>query len=147
MEKIVEAAVQNVSTLCDLKNIKIEKSLVPDSILSCDFRWQVEAITNILKNCVEHSEEGGKVIIKTEKNHVYTSISIRDFGKGMDEEDQKHIFERFYKGKNAKSDSVGIGLALAKAIIEADRGHISVESGKNGTRFIVKYFSLQKNIF
>jgi len=87
MEKIVEAAVQNVSTLCDLKNIKIEKSLVPDSILSCDFRWQVEAITNILKNCVEHSEEGGKVIIKTEKNHVYTSISIRDFGKGMDEED------------------------------------------------------------
>lgn len=163
VRKIVDAAVQNVATLCDLKNVQVETDVIglecdkmeadcvglesegkqsDDAVPSiiCDFRWQVEAITNILKNCVEHSPEGSKVLIKTETNSVYTSISIRDFGDGISEEDQKHIFERFYKGKNASQDSVGIGLALAKAIVEADRGHISVESGDNGTKFIVKYF-------
>ena len=73
---------------------------------------------------------------------MYTSITIQDFGNGMDEEEQKHIFERFYKGKNASKDSVGIGLALAKTIVEADRGHVSVQSGKDGTTFVVKYFDI-----
>lgn len=165
VRKIVDAAVQNVATLCDLKNVRVERdgggleygemeadvvglectgkqrAAASPSII-CDFRWQVEAITNILKNCVEHSPQGSKVLIKTERNSVYTSISIRDFGDGIDEEDQKHIFERFYKGKNASQDSVGIGLALAKAIVEADRGHISVESGDGGTKFVVKYFQV-----
>ena len=140
VDKIVDSAVQNVATLCDLKNVTIERQRFSENQLLCDFRWQVEAITNILKNCVEHSPEGERIIIKTEKNNVYMSVSIRDFGRGIDEEDLKHIFERFYKGKNATQDSVGIGLALAKAIVETDRGHISVESGKNGTKFTVKYF-------
>lgn len=77
-----------------------------------------------------------------QENQVYASISIRDFGVGMDEEDQKHIFERFYRGKNASTDSVGIGLSLAKAIIEADHGHITVDSGRVGTKFIIKYFKI-----
>lgn len=159
VRKIVDAAVQNVATLCDLKNVQVERDGVglenvrvetdgvglenaEDPSIMCDFRWQVEAITNILKNCVEHSPQGSKVLIKTERNSVYTAISIRDFGDGIDEEDQKHIFERFYKGKNASQDSVGIGLALAKAIVEADRGHISVEAGDGGTKFVVKYFQV-----
>ncbi|MBQ8559508.1 MAG: HAMP domain-containing histidine kinase [Tyzzerella sp.] len=171
VRRIVDAAVQNVATLCDLKNVQVERDggglenvrvetdgaglenvrvetdgvgleNAEDPSIICDFRWQVEAITNILKNCVEHSPQGSKVLIKTERNSVYTAISIRDFGDGIDEEDQKHIFERFYKGKNASQDSVGIGLALAKAIVEADRGHISVESGDGGTKFVVKYFQV-----
>ena len=159
VKKIVDAAVQNVATLCDLKNVRVERDggglenvrvetdgagleNAEDPSIMCDFRWQVEAITNILKNCVEHSPQGSKVLIKTERNSVYTAISIRDFGDGIDEEDQKHIFERFYKGKNASQDSVGIGLALAKAIVEADRGHISVEAGDGGTKFVIKYFQV-----
>ncbi len=142
VKKIVEAAVQNVAMLCDLKNVMIEiASDDSDSCeLVCDFLWQVEAITNVLKNCVEHSPESQKVLIEFSSNKVYTSIAIRDFGEGMDEEDLKHIFERFYKGKNATKDSVGIGLALAKAIVEANRGTIAVESGDWGTKFTVKYF-------
>lgn len=143
VQKIVGAAVQNVSTLCDLKNVSVETECVDGvekSVIVCDFRWQVEAVTNVLKNCVEHSPNDSKIRIQIEKNQVYASISIRDFGDGIDEEDQKHIFERFYKGKNASSDSMGIGLALAKAIIENDRGHISVWSGNDGTKFIIKYF-------
>ncbi len=139
---IVDAAMQNVAMLCDLKNIEIEVSacdLEPCMILG-DFHWQVEAITNIMKNCVEHSPENKKVQVELTSNKVYTSISIRDFGEGIDSEDQKHIFERFYKGKNASKDSVGIGLALSKAIVERDRGHIGVESGDGGTKFTVKYF-------
>lgn len=143
VRKVVEAAIQNVVVLCDLKNVKVEiEDASEEHMMTCDFRWQVEAVTNILKNCVEHSPDGESVIIKIEKNNIYTSISIRDFGDGIDEEDQKHIFERFYKGKNATAESVGIGLALAKAIVEADRGSVSVKSGKNGTTFIVKYFYL-----
>ena len=141
VRKVVEAAIQNVVVLCDLKNVKVEiEDASAEHTMTCDFRWQVEAVTNILKNCVEHSPDGESVIIKIEKNNIYTSISIRDFGDGIDEEDQKHIFERFYKGKNATAESVGIGLALAKAIVEADRGSVSVKSGKNGTTFVVKYF-------
>lgn len=141
VRKVVEAAIQNVVVLCDLKNVKVEiEDASEEHTMTCDFRWQVEAVTNILKNCVEHSPDGESVIVKIEKNNIYTSISIRDFGDGIDEEDQKHIFERFYKGKNATAESVGIGLALAKAIVEADRGSVSVKSGKNGTTFVVKYF-------
>ena len=141
---LVDAAIQNVAMLCDLKNVTVEvkEKTTEDCTVLCDFRWQVEAITNILKNCVEHSEDDSKIVITLNQNQVYTSISIRDFGEGIDEEDQKHIFERFYKGKNSSQDSVGIGLALAKAIVEADRGHISVESGEDGSKFTVKYFHM-----
>ncbi len=143
VRKIIQAAIQNVAVLCDLKNVSVEvENIDAEPMITCDFRWQAEAVTNILKNCVEHSPDGGKVIIKVEKNNIYTSISIRDFGDGIDEEDCKHIFERFYKGKNATADSVGIGLALAKAIVEADQGSISVRSGENGTTFVVKYFQV-----
>jgi len=141
VRRIIEAAIQNVAMLCDLKNVRVEvESMDAEPMITCDFRWQVEAVTNMLKNCVEHSPDGGRVIIRIEKNNIYTSISIRDFGDGIDEEDLRHIFERFYKGKNATADSVGIGLALAKAIVEADQGSISVRSGENGTIFGVKYF-------
>ena len=141
LKEIVDAAVQNVEALCDLKNVGIEVS-GDGGRLTCDFRWQVEALTNIIKNAVEYSPENSKVFVKMQKNQAYVSVIIQDSGSGMDEEEQKHIFERFYKGKNASSDSVGIGLALAKAIVEADRGRISVKSGSNGTEFIVKYYHL-----
>ena len=142
LQTIAEAAIQNVSALCDLKNITIELSGESGDIL-CDFHWQTEAITNVLKNCVEYAPENSRVLIHLQTNQVYSAIFIRDFGNGIDEDDQKRIFDRFYKGKNASSDSVGIGLALAKAIIEKNQGHISLRSDKHGTEFIIKYFIYQ----
>lgn len=140
IKDIVGESIKNVSALCDLRNIKIEKNGDEKATIHCDFRWQVEAITNILKNCIEHSKDNEKIIIKYEKNNVYSLISIRDFGDGIAKEDLPHIFERFYKGKNSSSDSVGIGLALAKTIIEEDKGNIYVDSDEKGTIFAVKYF-------
>ena len=104
--------------------------------------WQVEAITNIIKNAVEYSYPNNKIDIFYEQNNVYGLITIRDYGKGIEKEELPHIFERFYKGVNSSSDSIGIGLALAKTIIENDNGIISVIKEENGTKFIIKYFNL-----
>ncbi len=139
---ILESAIKNVSTLCDLKNVEIELKDKPDIELVCDSKWQIEALTNILKNCIEHSKSGGKVIISCENNNAYIQLVIKDFGDGISKKDLPHIFERFYKGENSTPDSIGIGLALSKAIIEQDNGKIDVKSDKDGTQFIIKYFRI-----
>ena len=79
-------------------------------------------------------------MISYNKNNAYVSIQIKDFGEGILKKDLPHIFERFYKGENASEDSIGIGLALSKTIIENDNGNISVDSSKEGTEFQIKYF-------
>ena len=140
IKDIINEAVKNVSMLSELKNIEIMVS-GDDSIKTiCDLKWQVEAITNILKNCIEHSYENKKIYINYNQNNMYTELKIEDNGTGIDTKDLPHIFERFYKGKNSSSDSVGIGLALSKSIIESNNGYIQVDSELNkGTTFIIKY--------
>lgn len=105
-----------------------------------DYNWQLEALTNIIKNCIEHTAENKNVYINWEENNFDTKIVIKDEGVGIDKKDVKYIFERFYKGKNSSENSVGIGLALAKSIIEKDNGYIicTSELGK-GTTFEIKY--------
>ena len=140
IKDIINEAVKNVSMLSELKNIEIIVS-GDDSIKTiCDLKWQIEAITNILKNCIEHSYENRKIYINYNQNNMYTELKIEDNGTGIDAKDLPHIFERFYKGKNSSSDSVGIGLALSKSIIESNNGYIQVDSKLNkGTTFIIKY--------
>ncbi len=141
MSTIIDEAVKKVSTLCDLKNININIIAENNEAeIYADFNWQVEAITNILKNCVEHSKDNQKIIINYSQNNIYTMLKIKDFGEGISKKDLPHIFERFYRGKNASKDSIGIGLALSKTIIENNNGSIIVESNDLGTTFIIKYF-------
>ncbi len=142
-QKIIDAIISNVSNLSDLKNICIVVDNRCKNKIKCDFKWQVEALTNILKNAIEYSYNDNKVIFECDDNNLYTEFRIKDFGKGMSEEDTINIFKRFYKGKNAGKDSIGIGLSLSKAIIEKDNGQIVVESKKEkGTTFIIKYFKV-----
>ena len=141
IKELINDSVQKVSTLADLKNIKINIKNDSEETINCDKSWQVEAISNIIKNGIEHSKENSNIDIKTEKNNIYTKIEIINYGSKIDEEEQKHIFERFYKGKNSKKDSIGIGLALAKTIIEKNNGRITVNSNEDKTKFIIKYFS------
>ena len=141
VEEIILESIKNVSVLCDLKNIDILVDGNKQIKINCDLKWQVEAITNILKNCVEHSKDNSKIEIFYEENNVYTKIEIKDYGVGIDKEDLIHIFERLYKGKNSSNESVGIGLALSKSIIENNNGYIGVESEiRKGSLFIIKYF-------
>lgn len=142
LKDVIEDSIKNVSTLCDLRSINIVFNCKDKAKIVCDFKWQVEAVTNILKNCIDHSKDNQEVIVNLDDNSVYAYIEIQDHGDGISKKDIPHIFERFYKGENATSDSVGIGLALAKTIIEEDNGNISVESDKSGTKFTIKYFKI-----
>ena len=138
---LVESAISNVEMMAELKNINIEVNNQDNIKLVCDAKWQTEAITNILKNCIEHSKNDSTITIDIDSNKIYKQITIRDNGEGIDEKDLPHIFERFYKGKNSSKDSVGIGLALAKTIIEKDNGSIKVDSKKGKqTTFVIKYY-------
>ena len=138
---LVEGAISNVEMMAELKNINIEVTNQDNIKLVCDAKWQTEAITNILKNCIEHSKENSTITIDIDSNKIYKQITIRDNGEGIDEKDLPHIFERFYKGKNSSKDSVGIGLALAKTIIEKNNGSVKVDSKKGKqTTFIIKYY-------
>lgn len=140
LSNILKEAIKNVSTLCDLKDIKIIINGDDKSTIYSDFKWEVEALTNILKNSIEHIKDKKEILVDYNTNNVYSIIKIKDYGVGIAHDDLKHIFERFYKGKNSSPDSIGIGLSLAKAIINEDNGIISVESNSNGTTFIIKYY-------
>lgn len=141
IDDIVKSAISNVEMMAELKNINIEVNNQDNIKLVCDAKWQIEAITNILKNCIEHSKDDSTITIDIDSNKIYKQITIKDNGEGIDEKDLPHIFERFYKGKNSSKDSVGIGLALAKTIIEKDNGSIKVDSKKGKqTTFIIKYY-------
>ena len=140
LKQIINEAIKNVSVLCELKNIKIIFNCENNLNLICDKKWQIESLTNIIKNCVEYSEENNKININVENNKIYYLIKIKDYGKEINKKDLNHIFERFYKGKNSKNDSIGIGLALSKAIIEKNNGKVWVESNENETIFYVQYF-------
>ncbi len=140
LKRIVEEATKKVATLCDLKNIEIKTIGEEREEIFCDLKWQVEALTNIIKNAIEHSTSGQEVTVSWQQNQVYSIIFVEDHVIGIDKKDLPHFFKRFYKGKNATSESVGIGLALAKTIIEKDNGTIKVESSPQKTVFQIKYF-------
>jgi len=106
-----------------------------------DLNWTVEAMINILKNGVEHTQVGGTIEITFAENALFTEIVIADNGPGIPKEDLPYIFKRFYKGKNASEESIGIGLAMAHSIITSQKGHIVVDSGKGkGTQFRIKFY-------
>lgn len=138
---LVKSAISNIEMMAELKNISIEVNNQDNIKLVCDAKWQIEAITNILKNCIEHSKDNSIIRIDIDSNKIYKQITIKDNGEGIAEKDLPHIFERFYKGKNSSKDSIGIGLALAKTIIEKDKGSIKVDSKKGKqTTFTIKYY-------
>jgi signal transduction histidine kinase len=140
IKDLIDDVIESLSILLDIKNIKIETEIDPKIELKLDCSWQKEAFTNIIKNAIEHSKENSKIHINVENSSVFLKIKIKDEGEGISKKDLKHIFERFYKSKNSTENSIGIGLALAKAIIEKDNGYIKVSSEeKIGTVFEIKY--------
>lgn len=139
--ELLEEVRQKLEILADLRGVEIMFAGDLQAQVRVDRRWQVEALTNIVKNCLEHSPEGSKVTITVTSSPLFLRLKIQDHGEGIAVQDLRHIFERFYKAKNSAAGSVGIGLAFAKTIIEADNGQISVKSQEGkGTEFTVTYF-------
>ncbi len=138
---LVEKAIAPLELMADVRNVELHVDVDSNIHLICDEHWTVEAISNIIKNCLEHTPEGGQVVITGEQNNFSTNLYIRDNGEGIEKEERGHIFERFYKGKNASENSVGIGLALARQIVMQQNGTIEVKSELgNGTEFHLKFY-------
>lgn len=143
LSEVIEKALSPLVVNIEQKKQVIDiRGKLDEVFLIGDEDWTAEALTNIIKNCSEHTEEGGKILIELSETPLFSRITISDNGQGIDPRDLPHIFERFYKGRNStKTESIGIGLALAKLIIESENGDISVTSvlGK-GTCFLVTFF-------
>lgn len=139
-KNLIDNIVSNLAILIELKNIEIITTVDEKATFIADYKWQQEALTNILKNAIEHSKQNSRIYITVENTSLFLKIIIKDEGSGIDKEDLKHIFQRFYKTKNSSENSIGIGLPLAKAIIEQSNGYIKVETKYGeGTSFEVKY--------
>lgn len=148
INKIIEEAVGNLEVIAEIKNVNIEKNIDNrnedelnklDIYIKGDYNWNREALQNIIKNAIEHSRHKGTVKINITDNDVYTAVYITNRGEKLSDKQQKQIFERYYSEAKYEDNSMGIGLPLAKAVIEKQGGYISVESDDEETVFIVKY--------
>ncbi|MBS6252510.1 MAG: HAMP domain-containing histidine kinase [Clostridium sp.] len=132
----------NFKPMCEANNAEIKIISNKKEIMVCDKKWTMEAISNIVKNALEH--EGKNIEIKVEENNIYTKLKIKDNGEGISKKDITHIFERFYKSENSSNDSLGIGLAFCKSIIDNQNGEIRVKSCQekenSGTQFEIKLY-------
>lgn len=124
----------------DLKGqeFKINSS---DEKTEADILWTIEALSNVIKNCTEHTPEGGLVTADVLENPLYTEIVITDSGEEISEKDLPRLFERFYKGENSSSDSAGIGLALARTIMVSQGGTLTAKNSKQGgAQFTFRFY-------
>lgn len=140
VNRMIEEAIDNLEIIAELKEVQIVLAGSEQEVfLQGDKNWNREAVQNVLKNGIEHSEAGNTVTIKIEDNSVYCAIHISNQGQPITKEDQKKIFERHYSATGADNQSFGIGLPLAKAIIEKQNGYLTVESDEKSTCFTLKY--------
>lgn len=140
ISKVLDDSLKPFVLTAELKNIAIQNG-ANDFVFNGDESWTVEAVSNIVKNCLEHTNDGGKIIIASSSTNLYNKLTISDNGCGIAEEDLPHIFERFYHGKNSSKDSVGIGLALAKTVFEKENASVSVESEQDrGSVFEIRFY-------
>ncbi|HEX3028430.1 MAG TPA: HAMP domain-containing sensor histidine kinase [Clostridia bacterium] len=150
----VEFLFENISA-ADLVNKASEPLMIPMELrnqqlciningsvnFSGDFAWTAEAVENILKNCMEHTHEGGIIKIDISENALFAEIIISDNGSGIEKDDLPHLFERFYRGKNSSVQNCGIGLALARMIISEENGTIKAENVKSGgAKFTIRFY-------
>ena len=137
---IIDRSINPFLVQAEIRKIKISKHVNP-FIFTGDENWSVEALENIIKNCLEHTSDGGTLNINTNSTTIYYEIEISDNGSGIAKEDLPHIFERFYHGKNSSAESVGIGLALSKAVFSKENANIDVKSKEGiGTKFTIRFY-------
>ncbi len=142
--RLVEKALEPLGIPMELREQTVVREIEEQAGFMGDAAWTMEALGNILKNCMEHTGQGGTLWIHVSENHLYTEFRIEDNGSGIDPEDLPHLFERFYKGKDASDSSVGIGLALSRMIVCAQNGTLKAENRmQGGACFLMRFY---KNI-
>lgn len=139
---ILMLAADNLQELLSEAGVSVEIPESGEMLINVDMDWTMEAIMNFLKNCMEHTPQGGVIRCSYEQNPLYTKIRIWDSGAGFARKDIPHLFERFYRGQNAAGDGIGIGLSLSKAIIERQNGVVSAQNlAEGGACFEIRFYS------
>lgn len=142
--ELLEGAMKPFEAMAEVKGVSLELKALSEIQLVCDIRWTTEAISNILKNCLEHTDSGGFVRAEVSRNNFSVNIRILDNGSGISEQDLPHIFERFYKASTAGAASVGIGLAMSRQIFLLQGATVSAVSREGeGTEFLIKFYHVR----
>lgn len=141
VEELVRRAAAPLTIPLELRELRLETQIPEDLFFIGDIAWTAEAVCNILKNCMEHTPAGGCITVEGKENPLFCQIRIQDNGTGIDLADLPHLFERFYRGKNAGSESIGIGLALARMICVDQNGTLKAEnSPEGGACFTLRFY-------
>ncbi|MBO4927355.1 MAG: HAMP domain-containing histidine kinase [Clostridiales bacterium] len=147
VKDMLSRAADSLAVPLDINGVTLKMEVPEDATVRGDMMWTCEAVGNILKNCMEHTPEGGLIEIAVKHTPIYTEIVIRDTGTGIDPEDIPHVFERFYRGKVALNTSIGIGLALSKMIVERQNGTIRAdnrEKPETGAVFTIRFYTVKR---
>lgn len=141
-KELLRRAAAAFEILAEIKEIELDVQAEGNIMITCDIHWTAEALSNIIKNALEHTPAGGKVSVLASQSNLSTNIRIRDNGDGISKEKLAHVFERFYKADPHSKTSVGIGLSMSRQIVMLQNGviHASSEEGK-GTEFLIKLYS------
>lgn len=141
---MAKKAVEPLLIPLEIRNIEFSLNGEPTAHFTGDMNWTVEAVGNVIKNCMEHTESGGKITVHCRENTLFTEITIHDTGNGINAEDLPHIFERFYQGKHSKEGSFGVGLALCRMILSMQNATIKAFNHTGGGAcFSIRFY---KNI-
>lgn len=139
VRELIEQAAEPLLIPMELKGVAFSVD-AGGAALSVDRAWTAEALTNILKNGMEHTPPGGTVSVTAEETPLFTRITVRDTGTGFSEADKAHLFERFYRGSDASENSIGIGLALAREIIAGQNGTVVAKNADTGAMFVITFY-------
>ncbi len=138
---VLTLAADNLQELFKKSGVSVSIPESGEMLILADMDWTMEAVMNLMKNCMEHTLPGGVVFCSYEENPLYVQIRIWDNGTGFDKEEIPYLFERFYRGKNAKAGSIGIGLALVKEIVERQNGTVTAENSVDGGAcFTIRFY-------
>ena len=141
IRELVDDIVSGIAVEADIRDVSIDINVSSGDEITCDKRWMSEALSNIIKNSLQHTEAGGYIRISSEDNNLSANIRIEDNGCGISKKDLPHIFDRFYHGEKSDPNSNGIGLSLAKQIINSQNGTVSCESEEGrGTIFEIRMY-------
>lgn len=132
VRELIAKATQSLLIPMELRGQTLEIAAAEDAVFTGDLAWSAEALSNLVKNCMEHTPEGGRLEVTARQTALFTEITVSDNGPGFDPADLPHLFERFYRGKNAGRESIGIGLSLARAVAAAQNGTLKAGNPPTG---------------
>lgn len=141
VRNLVQKAADPLAVPMELRGQQLVIKIDENAAYTGDLAWSIEAVGNVLKNCMEHTPAGGTVTVEAQENALFCQICISDTGSGIDPADLPHLFERFYRGKNASAESIGIGLALSRMICAEQNGTLKAENlPEGGACFTMRFY-------